>query len=60
MPIRKASHRHISARRMKGTEWPKYWKKKPPNGGATKLPKEIKARAIPSALKLSGRARNFS
>ena len=52
IPIKIASQKHMSASRIKGTEWPKYWKKNPPKGGATRLPKEINASAIPRALRI--------
>ena len=45
--------RQTNASITKGTGFPQNSYKNPPKGGATRHPKDIKARAIPRALDLS-------
>jgi hypothetical protein len=50
---RTPSIRQTNAKTIKGTDLPQNSYKNPPNGGATKHPKLIKANAIPKAFDLS-------
>ena len=47
------SNRQTKASIMNGTGFPQNSYKNPPNGGATKQPKLIKAKAMPKAFDLS-------